>query len=114
MGKLTGLSFRTSPAIIAHPTSVMSRRRSARLQGKASPGPQPTVNFDERLDFLRLDAGDDDDVDLPLRRRFEHRIEGASGPVEVVYWPARAARKQVPEQVTSFILGRSIQLAPGW
>lgn len=85
-------------------TSNMSRRRSARLQKRGSSLNPPGVLFDERLDFLRHPRGDEQD--LPIRARFEHRIETATGPVEVVYWPSRSKESTAPEQLTLFILGQ--------
>lgn len=64
------------------------------------------AHFDERLGFLRdVEAGQDE---FPIRAQFEHRIEGATGPVEVVYWPSRSKQGEAPEQLTLFILGQSL------
>lgn len=94
---------------------VMSRRRSARLQSRSSDtddydDDQPVpATFDERLAFLR----EDDDTERPLRRRFEHQVSGATGPVEVVYWPAKGKGKKpsAPEQLTLFVLGELSQIS---
>ena len=80
----------------------MSRRRSARLNTRVEED-APAVTLDERLKFLKQ-TGDKPDI-LPLRTQFEHRIEGATGPVEVVYWPSKVQSASAPEQVTLFILG---------
>jgi hypothetical protein len=61
--------------------------------------------FDERLDFLRDDSSRIQGGELPLRSRFGHRVEGAKGDVEVVYWPRRDGGAEVPEQLSLFILG---------
>jgi len=69
--------------------------------------------FDERLEFLRSNSSRVEEGDLPLRRRFEHRVEGAEGDVEVVYWPRRDGVDEAPEQLILFILGTSYALEIG-
>lgn len=86
----------------------MSRRRSARLQSQAE-GEGAKANdavFDERLEFLRTG---DETSSLPIRARFDHRVEGAAGLVEAVYWPARQT-SQAPEQLSLFVLGEPSHL----
>jgi hypothetical protein len=86
----------------------MSRRRSARLQSQAE-GADAKANdagFDERLEFLWTS---DETSSLPIRARFEHRVEGAAGLVEAVYWPARQI-SQAPEQLGLFVLGEPSHL----
>jgi hypothetical protein len=77
-----------------------------------SPTPSSTHNrsggYDERLAFLRSDISNAAGKDLPSRNRFEHRVERAQGPVEVIYYPRRDGREQCPEQLSLFILGKSI------
>ena len=62
--------------------------------------------YDDRLEFLRLESGPV--AKTPLRSQFEHRIPGAQGPVEVVYYPRRDESGQRPEQLSLFILGMYI------
>jgi hypothetical protein len=61
--------------------------------------------FDERLEFLRSVSSGVQREELPLRKRFEHRVEGAEGDVEVVYWPRRDGVTEAPEQLSLFLLG---------
>lgn len=75
------------------------------MQDKRSATSAIIPTFDERLGFLKDFAGEE--RLLPLRRRFEHRVDGGSGPVEAVYWPARTDDRSPPEQLTLFILGNS-------
>lgn len=82
----------------------MSRRRSTRLQAKD--GSKDTTVYDDRLGFLR--DVEVKDGKLPIRARFEHRIDNATGPVEVVYWPAQSGSHTAPEQLTLFILGEPL------
>jgi hypothetical protein len=72
-----------------------------------------THGFDERLYFLRSDSSGVQGGDLPLRRRFEHRVEGAEGDVEVVYWPRRDGHTEAPEQLSLFLLGTPHALDSG-
>ena len=62
--------------------------------------------FDKRLEFLRSQAPRVQEGELPLRRLFEHRAEGAQGDVEVVYWPRRDGATEAPEQLSLFLLGK--------
>lgn len=62
--------------------------------------------YDDRLEFLRLKSGPV--AKTPLRSQFEHRIPGAHGPVEVVYYPRRDGSQERPEQLSLFILGMYI------
>jgi hypothetical protein len=75
-------------------------------RSQAASGSSAEHGYDERLEFLRsnriIDGGS-----LPLRGRFEHRVKGAEGDVEAVYWPRRDGSKQGPEQLSLFILGLS-------
>jgi len=79
-----------------------------------SPTPSSTHKrsggYDDRLEFLRSDISNAGGKDLPLRNRFEHRVERAQGPVEVVCYPRRDGREQCPEQLSLFILGESISV----
>jgi hypothetical protein len=70
--------------------------------------PKSSGTYDDRLEFLRSDISLAGGKDFPLRNRFEHRVERAQGPVEVVYYPRRDGREQCPEQLSLFILGKSI------
>jgi len=60
--------------------------------------------YDKRLEFLR--AVGDRNGERPLRNRFEHRVEGAQGDVEVVYYPRRDGSNSPPDQLSLFILGK--------
>jgi hypothetical protein len=81
----------------------MSPRLSSSASGNAASSSSQV--FDERLDFLRSGSSEIQRGDLPLRRRFEHRVEGAEGDVEVVYWPRRDGQTEAPEQLSLFLLG---------
>jgi hypothetical protein len=59
--------------------------------------------FDDRLEFLKSRCGSG--ANTPLRSHFEHRVTGAQGPVEAVYYPRRDGSSARPEQLTLFILG---------
>jgi hypothetical protein len=89
----------------------MSPRLSSSASGKATSSSSQA--FDERLDFLRSDGSGVQGGELPIRRRFEHRIEGAEGDVEVVYWSRRDGRTEAPEQLSLFLLGTSYALKVG-
>jgi hypothetical protein len=86
----------------------MSPRLSSSASGKSASSSSQV--FDERLDFLRSDSSRVEEGELPLRRRFEHRVEGAEGDVEVVYWPRRDGHTEAPEQLSLFLLGTSYAL----
>lgn len=82
----------------------MSRRRSARLQAQDAGHEGRNAVFDERLEFLKVHIGEGNE--LPVRARFEHRVEGAKGEVEAVYWPSRKGERAPPNQISLFILGK--------
>ena len=75
------------------PTSLSTRATSAWTRH----------SYDKRLEFLR--AVGDRNGERPLRNRFEHRVEGAQGDVEVVYYPRRDGSDLPPDQLSLFILG---------
>ena len=88
---------------------------SPRLSSSASENAASSSSqaFDERLEFLRPSSSKIQEGDLPLRRRFEHRVEGAEGDVEVVYWPRRDGSMEAPEQLSLFLLGTPNALESG-
>jgi hypothetical protein len=85
----------------------MSPTLSSTSGKAASP---PNQAFDERLEFLKPDSPGIQGGELPLRSRFDHRVEGAEGDVEVVYWPRRDGSAEAPEQLSLFILGTPYSL----
>ena len=89
----------------------MSPRLSSSASGNAASSSSQA--FDERFDFLRPSSSEIQEGDLPLRRRFEHRVEGAEGDVEVVYWPRRDGNMEAPEQLSLFLLGTPSALEIG-
>jgi len=89
----------------------MAPRLSSSASGNAASSSSQA--FDERLEFLRPDTSEIQEGDLPLRRRFQHRVEGAEGDVEVVYWPRRDGSMEAPEQLSLFLLGTSNALESG-
>jgi hypothetical protein len=70
----------------------MDDRLAFLWEAEASPSPEKTETTP-------------DEVKLPVKCSFTHRVPNAEGEVELQYWPAREGCGTPPEQLTVFILG---------